>query len=108
MTVHPGERVLDIGCGAGVVGLAAAMRGEGISVHAMDSNIRAVECALLGAELNGLDGVTGQADADGNVADPGTFDVVVGNRRTSLSTGSPRSSCRRPFVPCVPADAPTW
>jgi len=79
MTVHPGERVLDIGCGAGVVGLAAAMRGEGISVHAMDSNIRAVECALLGAELNGLDGVTGQADADGNVADPGTFDVVVGN-----------------------------
>ncbi|QDU37061.1 Ribosomal RNA small subunit methyltransferase C [Maioricimonas rarisocia] len=79
MTVQPGDRVLDIGCGAGVVGLAAAMREEGITVHAVDSNIRAVECALLGAELNGVEGMTAQADADGEIAHPGAFDVVVGN-----------------------------
>ena len=50
--------MLDIGCGAGVVALAAAVCGEGVAVHAVDSSARAVECTRRGAELNGLGNVS--------------------------------------------------
>ncbi len=54
MEVRSGDRVLDIGCGSGAVGLAAALRAEKVAVTAMDSNARAVECTRAGAVLNGL------------------------------------------------------
>jgi len=77
-----GDHVLDIGCGAGVVSLAAAARGEGITVHGVDSNPRAVQCTLRGAESNGLsDRVTASLTADA-LPPPETFetfDLAVGN-----------------------------
>ncbi len=84
MTIQDGDHVLDIGCGAGTVGLAAGMRAKEVAVHFVDANSRAVECALAGAELNGLDDVAGTLSHDGSVgADgeslEGQFDVVVGN-----------------------------
>ena len=54
MTVRAGDRLLDIGCGSGAVGLAAALRAEHVHVTALDSNARAVECTRAGAALNGL------------------------------------------------------
>ena len=54
MEIEPGARVLDIGCGAGVVALAAACRAAGVTVHAVDSNARAIQCTERGAELNGF------------------------------------------------------
>ncbi len=97
--VQPGSRILDLGCGSGVVGIALAMRKPGVHVHAMDSNPRALQCALHGAELNGLtvvnqpvktvqgDSVSEgepsslsiQLDATGHVCEPGSFDLVVAN-----------------------------
>ena len=41
MEIGPGDRVLDIGCGSGVVALAAAVRAEGASVLAIDSQLPA-------------------------------------------------------------------
>ena len=38
MEVAPVDRVLDVGCGAGTVALAAACRAEGVVVHAVDSS----------------------------------------------------------------------
>ncbi len=77
-----GDRVLDIGCGAGVVALAAAARGGAVTVHGVDSNPRAVECTLRGAALNDLsDRVTASLTADA-LPPPetfGTFDLAVGN-----------------------------
>lgn len=84
MTVEPGNAVLDIGCGCGAVGLAAARRASGVRVHALDSNARAVECTLTGAGLNGITDLTAALTATGDLTcdgqdRTGTFDVAVGN-----------------------------
>ncbi len=72
-------RVLDIGCGNGSVGFAAALRAENVQVCAMDANARAVQCAALGAEKNGIKGFTTQLEAAGQCAEPGTFDLALAN-----------------------------
>ena len=79
MEIADGMRVLDIGCGAGTVALAAACRGDGVRVHAVDSNARAVECTLRGAELNGLANVTAELNASGGYAGAGEYDLVLAN-----------------------------
>ena len=79
MIVRDGDRVLDLGCGSGSVALAAAFRANRVSVVAVDSHARAVECTAKGAGLNGLDNVTAILNADGDAPEPGTFDLVLGN-----------------------------
>ncbi|SFI08918.1 class I SAM-dependent methyltransferase [Planctomicrobium piriforme] len=84
MVVNPGEHVLDIGCGSGGVGLAAALRAPDVHVHAIDSNSRAVQCTRVGADLNEITTLTTGLTAEGDLtADgqdrTGTFDVVVMN-----------------------------
>ncbi|MSR47367.1 MAG: methyltransferase domain-containing protein [Planctomycetes bacterium] len=77
--VDSGGRVIDYGCGAGAVGLAAAFRAHNVVVHAVDSMPRAADCARRGAEKNGLTTFTTQACADGEVEGAGTFDLFLGN-----------------------------
>jgi 16S rRNA (guanine1207-N2)-methyltransferase len=77
--VRAGERLLDIGCGAGAIGLAAALRAEDVTVHAIDSNIRAVECTREGAALNDIHSLTAEVTDEGQVGEPGTFDLAFGN-----------------------------
>ncbi len=77
--VNPGERVLDIGCGSGAVGLALCLRQPGVTLHGIDANTRAVECTLEGAALNGLAGATAAVTATGEIRAPGQFDLAVGN-----------------------------
>ncbi|MFO1093061.1 MAG: methyltransferase [Planctomycetaceae bacterium] len=107
MEVRAGDRVVDMGCGSGVVGLAAALRAERVFVQGIDSNARAVACMAEGARLNEIsligrdvvlygrpewmpqeqdavqptDGPVVRLDcnADGRVPEPGTYDLVVGN-----------------------------
>jgi 16S rRNA G1207 methylase RsmC len=77
--VNAGERVLDLGCGSGAVGLALAMRQPNVSLHAIDANTRAVQCTLEGAALNGLANVTAAVTAMGEIPTAGEFDLAVGN-----------------------------
>jgi len=75
----PGMRVLDLGCGSGVVGFAAALRAPGVRVHALDSMPRAVECARRGAVLNGLSDFTAEVADDGRALPRASFDLVLAN-----------------------------
>ena len=78
MEVLSGDRVCDMGCGCGVLALAAALRAPQVSVHAIDANPRAVECVERGAALNGLDSITVQLDATGSCP-PEAFDLFLAN-----------------------------
>lgn len=79
MEVGEGQRVIDMGCGAGVISLAAAFRAPGVTVHAIDSNPRAVQCTEQGATLNGLNNITVRLDAEGTSAEAGSYDLFLAN-----------------------------
>lgn len=79
MRIEPGQRVLDIGCGSGVLSLAAAFRATNVQVHAVDSNARAVACTAAGAALNGLTTIGTQLNADGEFAGANTYQLALAN-----------------------------
>jgi ribosomal protein L11 methyltransferase len=72
-----GERVLDVGCGSGVLGLCA-LRLRASRVVAVDVKAEAIEATRRNAELNR---VGDQVEAtDASLAQlPGPFDVIVAN-----------------------------
>jgi 16S rRNA (guanine1207-N2)-methyltransferase len=77
--IQPGDRVLDIGCGTGSVGLAAAQHAADVHVHFLDANARAIQCAKKGAERNELASFSIQLEANGECNEPGTFDLALAN-----------------------------
>lgn len=72
-------RVLDVGCGSGVLALAAARRG--LEAHGLDIEEAAVRDALRNALTNGLE-LTASTSALGQL--PGTWDLVFGNLHAEL------------------------
>lgn len=56
--LQPGQRLLDLGCGAGVVGIAAAKVLGAQNVWMTDCDAAAVELARSNASENNVDGVT--------------------------------------------------
>ncbi|MGI8757626.1 MAG: 50S ribosomal protein L11 methyltransferase [Acidimicrobiales bacterium] len=78
--VRPHTSVLDVGCGSGVLAIAAAMLGGG-PVVAVDVDPDAVDATAANASVNGVDRgihVSDRALPD-LVADGHCFDVVVAN-----------------------------
>jgi HemK-related putative methylase len=74
--IPSGARVLDMGCGSGAVGIAAARRD--CQVVAVDINPSAVRCARANALLNSVEVDVRQGDLFAPVADE-RFDVVLFN-----------------------------
>ncbi len=72
-------RIVEMGCGAGAVSVAAAARFADSSVLAVDSDARALQCTLASAALNGLDCVQTLLTSTGEIPEPGTWDVLLGN-----------------------------
>ncbi|MFO0903501.1 MAG: methyltransferase [Pirellulales bacterium] len=79
MQIESGMKVVDIGCGVGTVGIAAAARATGVKVFALDSNPRAVECTRIGAAANQLSHLVAALDAEVRVDAPGQYDLALAN-----------------------------
>lgn len=79
LEVQPGERVVDIGCGVGVLALVAAGRADAVDVLALDSNPRAVECTRRNAAANQLPRIRVELDATVSSVTPGGHDLVLAN-----------------------------
>jgi 16S rRNA (guanine1207-N2)-methyltransferase len=78
--IKPGDRVLDLGCGAGAAGLAVARRaGPEGHVTFVDSNLRAVALAEINARANNLANYRAHAAARLEGLDENSFDVILTN-----------------------------
>ncbi|MEI6211319.1 MAG: methyltransferase [bacterium] len=75
--LEPGARVLDLGCGCGLVGLLLARHGAVESVLCADSHARAIACTERNAAANALTGV--RTLLTDNPALDAQFTVFVGN-----------------------------
>lgn len=77
--VRPGESVLDIGCGAGLLGLVASqLTGTG-RVLMLDADAEAVRCVARTIERNGIANAEVRASDVASAAAGDTFDVVLCN-----------------------------
>lgn len=77
MHIEPGDRILDLGCGVGAVGIIAGRRGGPVTF--VDSHLRAVALAELNAKANGLTDFTCVAAANLEGLPTRSFDVVLAN-----------------------------
>jgi len=75
LNVVPGERILEIGCGSGVVSIHCAK--NGCLVTAVDVNPNAVEAARVNADMNYVPLDVIHSDVYDNV--DGTFDTIIFN-----------------------------
>ena len=76
--VRRGERVLDLGCGAGQVGVVVASLVPGVHVTMVDDSLLAVRASRLTAERNGLEATISLSDV-GSAVIGERFDVVAAN-----------------------------
>lgn len=73
------RRLLDMGCGCGLVGLLIARAVKGVSLVGVDSHSRAIEAANLNAQALGVETEMILSDNGTPARMDGTFDVFVGN-----------------------------
>ena len=76
--VEDGDRILELGCGSGVVGISAALRAKDCTLKLVDSSSRAIACAQENAELNNLEPVTCELSSSG-VAEKKCYSLFLGN-----------------------------
>jgi len=78
-----GKRVLDLGCGTGVIGIAAAKKGA--EVVCLDINRDAVDITLANAALNRVKLEAFASDGFDAVRDQSAFDLIICNAPTGLN-----------------------
>jgi len=76
---EPGMQVLDLGCGCGVVGIAAAKICGEENITLCDIDPNAVETAMSNAKHNGVSGVKVVVSDGLNQVDKAGFDMILSN-----------------------------
>jgi len=79
MEIGARDRVLDLGCGTGLAGLAAARRAPDGQVVFVDTDVRAVESARRTLEANGIANGEALLSDCGSAVFERCFDVVIAN-----------------------------
>ena len=77
--IAPGMRILDLGCGYGVVGIVAAKIAGEENVFMSDADPMAVETARRNAERNGVGGVQVCVSDGFQSVDASGFDLILSN-----------------------------
>ncbi len=77
-TLRPRDRVLDLGCGAGLLLLLCARRTEGLTLAGVELDLRAAEAARENLSANDLSGDIHTGDLR-TVSPTGPFDLVISN-----------------------------
>ena len=77
--LQPGMRVMDLGCGCGVVGIAAAKKCGAENVVMSDADEGAVEAARENSALNGVEGVKIVLSDGFESVDESGFDLILSN-----------------------------
>lgn len=72
-----GSSVLDLGCGYGLVGLLVKKHHPAITLHGIDVNALAVDCAIASAQRNQLQATYWVAD--GTLPLPQSYDTILLN-----------------------------
>jgi len=92
LDVRPGERVLELGCGTGLLAIAAAKLGSG-HVVAVDLDGKALDATIGNAAINGLsDRIEARAGSWYEAVNAGErFDVIIAT--------PPQTPGKRPFGP---------
>ncbi len=74
-----GQKLLDLGCGYGVVGILAAKFTDPSNVYMLDLDEEAVACSARNAELNGVSGVHVLRSDGLEALDEAGFDLILSN-----------------------------
>ena len=74
-----GMRIMDLGCGCGIVGIVAARIAGEENVFMSDADPKAVEAARRNAERNGVGGVTLFVSDGFRDVDASDFDLILSN-----------------------------
>ena len=77
--IAPGMRIMDLGCGCGVVGIVAAKIAGEENVFMSDADPMAVETARRNAERNGVGGVQVCVSDGFQSVDASGFDLILSN-----------------------------
>ena len=76
--VEPEAAVADVGCGSGVLAVAAAVQGAAL-VAAVDIDPEAVRATAENAARNGVAGIVAPSGTPASELEPGAYDLVVAN-----------------------------
>lgn len=108
MVVEDGTVVVDLGCGAGVVGFVAAKLNPHGHVHLLDVNLRTVELAKENAQLNNLKNVEVYLSDQFSAVGGRAYQLIVSNPSQHLGNDFLEEMAKECFGHLKPGGLVYW